>query len=206
MKRRIVVESMQVLMLLHCMPWHAGSSMICRFEGCVRSASYGAPGTRSRIACTLHKAAHHVYLIGNRCDFGNGTATQCRSRGVYGIAGKPMRWCRMHRQAGTVHLLSRKCRDTACAKQPIFGVANTTLPLYCRQHKGDDHVDVVNRRCQMCNRQVTLMKGTCPGSAEGRRTRLSTRLTLAQRTSANHSDKNSAPSGGILSRLVPSRN
>ena len=52
-----------------------------------------------------------------------------------------------------VHLLSRKCRAKGCPKQPIFGAANTTRPLFCRQHKEQAHVDVVNRRCQKCNRQ-----------------------------------------------------
>ena len=129
----------------------------CLHDGCGRWASYGAPTVpRNRTFCALHAAPHHVYLIGIRCGHGNGTALACTKRATYGFLDQrpsTVRCCKAHREAGMVHLLSRKCRAKGCPKQPIFGAANTTRPLYCRQHKEQAHVDVVNRRCQKCNRQ-----------------------------------------------------
>lgn len=127
--------------------------MICVHAGCERHASYGAPDTRNRTACATHKAAHHVYLIGQLCAFANGTRMACGSRGAYGFTGADERWCRRHKKAGMLHMLSRKCQDKDCSKQPIFGVLNTSTPLFCREHKSAVHVDVVNRRCQKCDRQ-----------------------------------------------------
>ena len=129
----------------------------CLHDGCGRWASYGAPTVpRNRTFCALHAAPHHVYLIGIRCGHGNGTALACTKRATYGFLDQrpsTVRCCKAHREAGMVHLLSRKCRAKGCPKQPIFGAANTTRPLFCRQHKEQAHVDVVNRRCQKCNRQ-----------------------------------------------------
>ena len=129
----------------------------CLHDGCGRWASYGAPTVpRNRTFCALHAAPHHVYLIGIRCGHGNGTALACTKRATYGFLDQrpsTVRCCKAHREAGMVHLLSRKCQAKGCPKQPIFGAANTTRPLFCRQHKEQAHVDVVNRRCQKCNRQ-----------------------------------------------------
>jgi hypothetical protein len=143
----------RVLLLLSCALSRSGSLMLCAHEGCGRHASYGPLPTRNRTACAMHRAVHHVYLIGQLCCFGNGTAIACRSRGAYGFSGAGERWCRTHKKAGMLHMLSRKCHDRECTKQPIFGAANSTLPLYCRQHKREEHIDVVNRRCQKCDRQ-----------------------------------------------------
>ena len=152
-----LIQRLQVLvvglLLLQCAPRDASSLKLCIQEGCLRHASYGAADVRRRVACSLHKAANHVYLIGQLCEFGNGTAVPCRRRGSYGMIGGYGRFCNTHRQLGMVHLQSRKCQTTGCTKQPIFGVVNSTRPLFCRQHKGEAHVDVVNRRCKLCSRQ-----------------------------------------------------
>ena len=145
---------LRTLLLLNFALRRSGSLMLCLHEGCDRHASYGAPNTRNRTACATHKAADHVYLIGQLCAYANGTSLACVSRGAYGLSGGAgERWCKRHKKAGMMHLLSRKCQDKECSKQPIFGVVNTTAPLYCREHKSAAHVDVVNRRCQKCDRQ-----------------------------------------------------
>ena len=155
----------------------------CLHDGCGRWASYGAPTVpRNRTFCALHAAPHHVYLIGIRCGHGNGTALACTKRATYGFLDhrpSTVRCCKAHREAGMVHLLSRKCRAKGCPKQPIFGAANTTRPLYCRQHKEQAHVDVVNRRCQKCNRQGVFGDPTSSAGAPSRgRSRESRALAL----------------------------
>jgi hypothetical protein len=151
----IALELLRVMLFLQCALRRPGAALkVCVQEGCGKHASYGALDTRRRTACALHKAAHHVYLIGALCEFDNGTAEHCQRRGSYGFRGGALlRLCRTHRRPGMVHVQSRVCLASGCAKQPIFGVANTTRPLYCRQHKGEAHVDVVNRRCKLCSRQ-----------------------------------------------------
>ena len=156
---------------------------LCVQEGCVKHASYGAPDTRRRTACALHKAAHHVYLIGALCEYGNGTTVPCQRRGSYGFRGGPLRLCRTHRRPGMVHLQSRRCQGSGCAKQPIFGVANTTRPLFCREHKSEAHVDVVNRRCQLCSRQGVFGD---PGS--GRQEEQPPALYCREHSLASHSN------------------
>ena len=157
---------------------------LCVQEGCVKHASYGAPDTRRRTACALHKAAHHVYLIGALCEYGNGTTVPCQRRGSYGFRGGPLRLCRTHRRPGMVHLQSRRCQGSGCAKQPIFGVANTTRPLFCREHKSEAHVDVVNRRCQLCSRQGVFGD---PGS--GRQEEQPPALYCREHSLGSHSNK-----------------
>jgi len=158
-----------LLLLLHGAPQRSSSLMFCSEVGCRRHASYGMQESRSRTACAQHKAAHHVYLIGQLCEFGNGTTSPCRNRGTYGLGTS--RCCREHRSSGMLLLQSRKCRDKDCTKQPIFGASNSTRPLYCRQHKSEAHIDVVNRRCQLCSRQgVFGDPGTSASTRDCRRT------------------------------------
>ena len=152
-RRRCTV---MVLLFHVCLPWSGISVKMCLYEGCTRWASYGSLETRNRTACARHKLMLDVYLIGHLCEFGNGTALACQNRGTYGFLGGPIRCCKTHRKAGMTHLLSRKCGEKGCTKQPVFGAVNTTLPLFCLQHKGKEHVDVVNPRCQLCSRAAVF--------------------------------------------------
>jgi hypothetical protein len=43
--------------------------------------------------------------------------------------------------------MPKKCIHDNCIKQPVFNLPNETKPLYCKEHKLENMIDIKNKRC-----------------------------------------------------------
>lgn len=75
------------------------------------------------------------------CEFDN-----CRRFAIYGeFYDKPFR-CKKHKDNYT--LASKLCQGINCKKKSIFNYENETKPLYCYEHKLNDMIDIINKKCK----------------------------------------------------------
>jgi len=49
----------------------------------------------------------------------------------------------------------KRCHETGCDTQQVYGIPGTNVALYCSVHKHPNHIDLKNKRCQEpgCNTQ-----------------------------------------------------
>eukprot|EP00282_Hemiselmis_andersenii_P035677 CAMPEP_0169436674 /NCGR_PEP_ID=MMETSP1042-20121227/5720_1 /TAXON_ID=464988 /ORGANISM="Hemiselmis andersenii, Strain CCMP1180" /LENGTH=146 /DNA_ID=CAMNT_0009547395 /DNA_START=134 /DNA_END=571 /DNA_ORIENTATION=+ len=48
---------------------------------------------------------------------------------------------------GYIDLANARCVHSGCQKHPVFGEAEGTRAIFCREHKGERHVDVRHKKC-----------------------------------------------------------
>ena len=46
-----------------------------------------------------------------------------------------------------IDVVSKRCIEPNCEKQPTYNIKGTTKRLYCFEHKKDGMIDVKNIRC-----------------------------------------------------------
>jgi hypothetical protein len=56
--------------------------------------------------------------------------------------------CSVHKDLHHVNVHTQHCQSPdGCPRRACYGHDKDRKPLFCSRHKGDDHVEVVNRRC-----------------------------------------------------------
>ena len=75
-----------------------------------------------------------------------------------------------------VDVKSKRCAHDGCAKRPSYGVAGSTKPEFCFDHKEGGMVDVINKRCDHdgCTKQAYCV--VLP-AAQSRSSAINTRRT-----------------------------
>lgn len=75
-------------------------------------------------------------------------------------------FCREHRCADMVNVVSKRCEHPGCTKQPTYAMPGETLRRFCTLHKSTDMVDVANKRCEHpgCMKQSVY---AMPGETRG---------------------------------------
>jgi hypothetical protein len=64
-------------------------------------------------------------------------------------------FCNKHKKDNMVDVVSKKCIENECNKQPVFNYINETTPIYCKTHKKENMIDIKNKKCieNECNKQ-----------------------------------------------------
>lgn len=57
-------------------------------------------------------------------------------------------YCSVHKQPGTVNVISRKCLQSSCSIIPVFNNEGASYGIYCNRHKQPGMVDVESRSCE----------------------------------------------------------
>mmetsp|Transcript_24905 Transcript_24905/g.59174 ORF Transcript_24905/g.59174 Transcript_24905/m.59174 type:complete len:358 (+) Transcript_24905:140-1213(+) len=113
----------------------------CQEPGCQTQASYGDAATRERVACKRHRKEQHVSLKHHLC------AAGCARRAYFGpdaCSGEKsfhgmLLYCRAHKPANYVNVISPRCSVDACRKRPLPRTLRVTGtgsrgPGYCKSH------------------------------------------------------------------------
>jgi hypothetical protein len=76
----------------------------------------------------------------------------CQTRATFGSTntGKQT-YCDRHKAVDHVNVVSRRCQQKGCGKQPTFGLPDKRgrkHATHCEIHKLDGYIDIVSKRCQ----------------------------------------------------------
>ena len=132
---------------------HAHAGMVdikhkrCIFDGCDTRPNYDDVGALVARFCKSHAHAGMVDIKSKRCIFDG-----CDTRPNYGKPGLPTSMCSTHKEKGMIRKSNAKCGR--CKKMAIWG--KNWIPLSCEDHKQDDDMNLVERRCVLCQLTCVL--------------------------------------------------
>jgi len=109
----------------------------------------------------------------------------CKTRTCYGLPGYSAESCYQHRQEGFISTPKKTCIEKKCKNMAIYGY---TSAKHCEEHKYEDEIDLIQRRCKACGILEVLNKdGYCYCQDK----ELFNRVRLAkQKTVKNYLDRN----------------
>ena len=143
--RKIILSLKQPVVSVH-EPIHKKYG-ICLYGDCQKCASFGHPGTKSRLYCNSHKETGMVNTRGRRSDTCQHSG--CHTQASFGYQGTTTKiYCKKHKETDMVNVKSKKCQYPNCMKIPTYGHIGTKESLFCLEHKTEDMIDVVNTNKQ----------------------------------------------------------
>jgi hypothetical protein len=127
---------------------------------CDIRASFGYPGTKKKIACTMHKTDDMVDLLNKMCK-------KCKLENknniaIYGFPNIKKRIaCKNHKTSDMIDLAHifqycKKCKDeNKKDTQATFGYPNDQIKISCAKHKTNDMIDLVHQSdmCGKCKQE-----------------------------------------------------
>ena len=163
----------------------------CKHVGCGALADFGARGTTKKLHCRKHKKPNEVYLLIKLCnhdgcvkkvckrdkDYCSRHTSQkkkrncsyegCEKHAWYMSINTGLNYCNSHKTNDSYHLRMQKC--LSCQNYATFGEPETKKALYCKQHKLDHHINVINAHCIHVNADGTLCLTRASFNAPGER-------------------------------------
>ena len=82
----------------------------------------------------------------------------CGKRTSYGIPCNQPSRCAVHKEEGMISKPRGKCRIKKCNEIAIYGI---NKPIHCENHKTDNDVDLVERKCAKCGSIDIIINGLC---------------------------------------------
>lgn len=84
----------------------------------------------------------------------------CQTRPSFGLPGHQSIHCAVHKQIGEKVNPMKKCQSSNCRNLALFGY---TVAIHCEQHKFEQEVDLIQRKCVSCGLLDVLdEKALCP--------------------------------------------
>jgi len=71
----------------------------------------------------------------------------CNTHVYYGIPGHQATSCAKHRLEGMIRKSNSKCQHPKCNENAIYG---TNSPEHCKEHKHDNELNLIEKRCKSC--------------------------------------------------------
>jgi hypothetical protein len=128
----------------------------CKTKDCGKSATYGLPGSKSRIACSEHKTPD----MECRRTQDNRKCLHCDKRPSYALPGEKPKYCMDHAPEDMINTKAKMC--VKCEeKQPSFGFKGKTA-MYCGKcAKTCDFelYDLVSKLCEIDDCQKNVLYG-----------------------------------------------
>lgn len=72
----------------------------------------------------------------------------CGKKAMYGTVKRQPLYCSVHRQEGTVDVITNLCKDSDCLGRAIYGYSGTKKAFYCGKHKLPEMVNVRSKKCE----------------------------------------------------------
>lgn len=174
----------------------------CAFEGCQLQPSFCLPGEAKRKFCQEHKPANairNIVATNKTCLYESEEGQRCSISPMYGFKDdeKP-RYCQTHRLDGMRNIVetNRGCEVKGCSIiRAVFGVPGTKKATRCKNHRTENMVDVVTKKCNGCGLYVVngtknkLCSYCSPGTTK-QRTKEAIIATLLREKFPNHTFDN----------------
>jgi hypothetical protein len=64
-------------------------------------------------------------------------------------------YCKVHAKENMIDVISKRCLQENCNKQPNFNLSNEKIPIYCKEHKKENMVCITSKYCieENCNKR-----------------------------------------------------
>ena len=126
---------------------------ICKAEGCSKYPSFNVEGETKALYCKECAKSGMVDVKHPRCK-----AEGCKKRASYGIPCNLPSRCAVHKEEGMIIRPRGKCRIKDCKEIATHGIHK---PIHCENHKTDNDVDLVERKCTKCGSIDIIINGLC---------------------------------------------
>ena len=120
---------------------------------CGIRASFNFEGNNIGIYCKKHSEPGMIDVVNPKCK-----AEGCKTRASYGIPCNLPSRCAVHKEDGMIIRPRGKCRIKDCKEIATHG---THKPIHCENHKTDNDVDLVERKCTKCGSIDIIINGLC---------------------------------------------
>jgi hypothetical protein len=146
----------------------------------VKIPVFNITGETSTLYCGDCKEPDMVDVKNKKCSYEN-----CNISAYYGLPGHKKETCYQHRKEGYIANPNKKCIEKNCKQMAIYGY---TSAKHCEEHKHEDEVDLIQRKCKACGLiEVVNKDGYCYCQNQN----LFNRIRLAkQKTVKNYLDRN----------------
>jgi hypothetical protein len=125
----------------------------CKAEGCSKQPTFNFEGEKKGIYCSGCAESGMVDVKSPRCK-----AEGCKTRASYGIPCNFPSRCAVHKQEGMIIRPRGKCTIKNCNQIATHGIHK---PIHCENHKTDNDVDLVERKCTKCGSIDIIINGLC---------------------------------------------
>ena len=125
----------------------------CKAEGCSTQPSYNFEGETKGLYCSKCAEPDMVDVRHPKCK-----AECCKKSASYGIPCNLPSRCAVHKQEGMIIRPRRKCTIKNCNQIATHGIHK---PIHCENHKTDNDVDLVERKCTKCGSIDIIINGLC---------------------------------------------
>ena len=116
---------------------------ICKFEDCVKRASYGFSDKKPE-RCFDHKIVDMNDLTHKKKCEDSG----CRIRPQFGFVSDNPRFCSKHKLDGMEYIVNKRCIFKGCKiTKPIYNFSGNINGLYCNDHKLNNMINVITKKC-----------------------------------------------------------
>ena len=115
--------------------------------------SYNFEGETKRLYCSDCAEPGMIDVVNPKCK-----AEGCKKRASYGIPCNLPSRCAVHKEEGMIIRPRGKCRIKDCKEIATHG---TYKPIHCENHKTDNDVDLVERKCTKCGSIDIIINGLC---------------------------------------------
>jgi hypothetical protein len=129
----------------------------CKFDNCIKSASFELKFGDSPSYCMDHKDDIMIDTKHKRC-------LECDIMPSFGKEAGKATHCAEHKKDDMFDVVSRQCKFKNCPVQPSFG-REMHKPTHCDEHKEDDMLNVVSKRCEFNGCTIIPVFGKIQGKA-----------------------------------------
>ena len=123
----------------------------CNAEDCSKQPNFNFEGESRALYCSKCAEPGMIDIKNPRCK-----AEGCKTRASYGIPCNLPSRCAVHKQEGMIIRPRGKCRIKDCKEIATHG---THKPIHCENHKTDNDVDLVERKCTQCGSIDIIING-----------------------------------------------
>ncbi len=124
----------------------------CIYSGCKTTPSFNKEGETKRLYCSLHKERGMVDVKTKTCIY-----TGCKTQCIFGYCGQTPSHCNKHKVDYMINKPKRTCvgnDEEDCKDIAIYGKDE---PLHCDDHKLQDEICWLVKRCSNCGRDKELL-------------------------------------------------
>jgi len=123
-------------------------SNLCQFPECPKNASFGIE-KRKPIMCKLHKTNKMTDVKHKKCYY-----EDCPTIPSFGYEDDYIVIsCKKHSDDEMISINAKQCLFNGCDTAPSYGFPDGK-PTHCSEHKTEQMVDVVSKKCEICNKTL----------------------------------------------------
>jgi hypothetical protein len=127
----------------------------CEYDSCQIIPNYNFKEEKKARFCNEHKEIGMINIKDKICEYYN-----CKTTSSYGYCGQSVSYCSQHKLDYMITKPKKTCLGNDCKEIATYG---NNEPLYCEDHKLEDSICWLVKKCDNCRRDKELLnkEGLC---------------------------------------------